>query len=78
LVHEAIIPTISKYAALSRVIKKELVILKIQKLDLIYSQSHILHGIILNASLFDNDTMKPMKGTHVDGVIGSIGNIMVN
>ena len=47
-------------------------ILKVQQLDLIYSQSRILYEIIPEAPRPTHDAEKPKPGPHADGVVGSI------
>jgi len=50
---------------------EEEAIFKAQQLDMIYSQSGILHEIILDAPWLSNDPTKPKFGPHADGIVGS-------
>ena len=51
---------------------EEEVILRARQLDLIYSQSGILYGIIPEAPRPSYEAEKPKPGPHADGVVGSV------
>jgi hypothetical protein len=61
-----------------RAATKEHDILHDQQLDLIYSHSSTLYGIIPNDIRLSIVPRKPNLGTHVDGVVGSFSHASVN
>ena len=63
---------------MSGAITKEDVIRCAQHLDLIYSQSSTLYGIIPQASCPSNDKSRSTPGPHADGIIGFVSTSNVN
>ena len=63
---------ISKDVSLSRVFFEEQAIFRAQQLELIYSQSGVLHKYLPNAPRSKLDLSKTKPGPHGDGLIGSI------
>ena len=59
-------------SSLSRVFSKEQAIFRAQQLELIYSQSGVLHKYLPNASRSKLDISKTKPSPHGDGLIGSI------
>ena len=63
---------ISKDVSLSGVFSKEQAIFRAQQLELIYSQSGVLHKYLPNAPRSKLDLSKTKPGPHGDRLIGSI------
>ena len=68
-------PTLAKYVAMSRAMTEEKLIQSAQKMDLIYSQSCTLYDLIPLVARPTSNPARPLKGNHVDGVIGSVSQI---
>ena len=63
---------ISKDVSLSRVFSEEQAIFRTQQLELIYSQSGVLHKYLPNAPRSKLNLSKTKPGPYGDGLIGSI------
>ena len=65
-------PDISKDVSLSGVFSEEQAIFRAQQLELIYSQSGVLHKYFPDTPHSKLDLSKTKPGPHGDGLIGSI------
>ena len=65
-------PDISKDVSLSGVFSEEQAIFRAQQLELIYSQSGVIHKYFPDAPHSKFDLSKTKPGPHGDGLIGSI------
>jgi hypothetical protein len=68
---KSLVPFLSKDVATSGVFSEEEAIMRVQQLEMIYSQSSLLYDIFPYAprSILENDRQK--SGPHVDGIVGS-------
>jgi hypothetical protein len=69
---KSLVPCISKDVATSRVFSEEEVIMRVQQLELIYSQSDMLYEIFPDVSWSILDKAKKNSGPHADGIVGSV------
>ena len=69
---------ISKDVSLSGVFSEEQAIFRAQQLELIYSQSGVLHKYLPNAPCSKLDLSKTKPGPHGDGLIRSINSRAAN
>ena len=69
---------ISKDVSLSGVFSEEQAIFRAQQLELIYSQSGVLHKYLPNAPRSKLDISKTKPGPHGDKIIGSINSGAAN
>jgi len=74
----SLLPPISYDVAMAGVTIEEKDILRVQHLDLIYSQLGALYDIITNSHHPSTDPHQPHLGPHVDGVVNSISNAPIN
>jgi hypothetical protein len=68
---KSLVPQLSKDVATSRVFYEEDAIMRVQQLELIYSQSGLLYQIFPDALRSIHDKTKQRSGPHADGIIGS-------
>jgi len=67
-----LLPPIARDVAMGIVVTEEQAIIRAQYLDLVYSQSKTLYGLIPQSPHPSIDPAKPPAEAPVDGVIGSI------
>jgi hypothetical protein len=69
---KSLLPPIARDVAMGGVVTEEEDIVRIQYLDLVYSQFGTLYELIPNATRATTDPSKPSSSSHADGVIGSV------
>jgi hypothetical protein len=68
---KSLVPQLSKDVATSGVFSEEEVIMRVQQLELIYSQSGLLYEIFPDAPWSILDKARQNSGPHADGIVGS-------
>ena len=72
---KSLFPTLLKYVSMSGAMTEEKLIQSAQQMDLIYSQSSTLYDLIPHATSPVSNRARTPKGSHADGVIGSVSQI---